>query len=172
MLSAGVALAVVQTGQIFATKTAEAFAEFDLSHAAGNALAIIEGAGEPIAAGDVGRAMHVTSGSITSVLDTLERRNLVRRYRDPTDRRRVLVDITPEAEELLDQVLPRVQVRARDLVAPLSDEEKRQLSELLQRLGRHGLALEATPDAPGGRRTPDRLRAPRAEDGRRVPPET
>lgn len=168
-MSASAARALVATGQIFEAKTAEAFAEFGLSHAAGNALAIIEGAGEPIAAGDVGRAMHVTSGSITSVLDTLEKRDLIRRYRDPADRRRVLVDITPAAEDLLDEVLPRVQVRARDLVAALTDDQKVLLRDLLDTLADHARDLETPPDAPGGRRTPARLRASRAEDGRRLP---
>ncbi len=53
--------------------------------------------------------MHVTTATMTSVLDTLERKGYIRRQPDPVDRRRVLVGLTAEAESLLDQVLPAVQ---------------------------------------------------------------
>lgn len=156
-------------GQLVESRIAEVFAEQGLSHAAGNVLAVVEGAGRPMSAGDIATTVHVTSGSITSVLDTLERLGLVRRFGDPHDRRRVLVDITPEAETLLDEVLPRVHVRARDLTSILSAGEKQTLLDLIGRLEEHVRHLDAPPDAPGGRRTPSRLRPPRSPDGRRRP---
>ena len=76
--------------------------QFGLSHAALNALAVIEGAGEPMLTGEVAARMHVTSGSVTSVLDNLEKKGFVVRSNDPSDRRRVLVDITPAAQAVLD----------------------------------------------------------------------
>ena len=84
-----------------------------LSHIALNVLAVIEGNGGPMAAGAMGERVHITSGSMTSVLDTLERNGYVVRLADPEDRRRVLVEVTPAAQELLDQALPEV-VHARD----------------------------------------------------------
>ena len=80
-----------------------------------------------------------------------------------------MVDITPEAETLLDEVLPRVHVRARDLTSILSAGEKQTLLDLIGRLEEHVRHLDAPPDAPGGRRTPSRLRPPRSPDGRRRP---
>src|SRR3954468_5336906 len=53
-----------------------------LSHAALNALAVIEGAGGPIPAGEVSARMHITTGTMTSVLDTLERNGYVERSAD------------------------------------------------------------------------------------------
>jgi DNA-binding MarR family transcriptional regulator len=50
--------------------------------------------------------MHITSGTLASVLDTLEGSGYVRRHADPTDRRRVLVDLTPTAQAVLDRLLP------------------------------------------------------------------
>ena len=70
---------------------------YGLSHAALNALAVIEGAGGPLPAGEITAQMHISTATMTSILDTLERRGYVRRQPDPADRRRVLVDITPEA---------------------------------------------------------------------------
>jgi len=73
-----------------------------LSHVGLNALAVIEGNGPPFSAGEVAARAHITSGTFTSVLDTLERNGCVERLTDPDDRRRVLVEITPDAQALLD----------------------------------------------------------------------
>lgn len=51
----------------------------------------------PITAGDLAEASHLTTGAITAVLDHLERAGVARRVRDTEDRRRVLVEQTPES---------------------------------------------------------------------------
>jgi DNA-binding MarR family transcriptional regulator len=51
----------------------------------------------PVPAGRLADATGLTTGAITTVLDRLERAGYARRVRDPEDRRRVLVEITPEA---------------------------------------------------------------------------
>jgi DNA-binding MarR family transcriptional regulator len=51
----------------------------------------------PVPAGRLADATGLTTGAITTVLDRLERAGFARRVRDPDDRRRVLVEITPEA---------------------------------------------------------------------------
>ena len=104
---------------------------YGLSHAALNALAVIEGEGGPLLTGEVAARMHITSGSVTSVLDTLERKGLVVRSSDPGDRRRVLVDITPEAQQVLDECLPRIQQTADLLLAHLDDAQQQALLDAL-----------------------------------------
>jgi DNA-binding MarR family transcriptional regulator len=52
----------------------------------------------PIPAGRLADATGLTTGAITTVLDRLERAGHARRVRDPDDRRRVLVELTPEAQ--------------------------------------------------------------------------
>ena len=145
----------------------EVFGERNLSHAAGNLLAVIEGAGGPITAGQAAEAMHITSGSMTSLVDTLEGKGLLQRFPDPSDRRRVLLDVTPDAEALLDEVLPRVVVRARQIAAHLSDDEILQLLALLDKV-EVGVAERTDPEAPRGRTRPATLLAERAADGRRA----
>jgi len=50
----------------------------------------------PVTAGDLAAASHLTTGAVTAVLDRLEDVGYVRRLRDTEDRRRVLVEQTPD----------------------------------------------------------------------------
>jgi DNA-binding MarR family transcriptional regulator len=50
-----------------------------------------------LTAGQLAEASGLTTGAVTAMLDRLERGGFVRRLRDKEDRRRVLVEITPEA---------------------------------------------------------------------------
>ncbi len=48
----------------------------------------------PLSAGDVGARLHLTSGSVTTLIDRLLARGYVTRSPDPANRRRVLVELT------------------------------------------------------------------------------
>jgi DNA-binding MarR family transcriptional regulator len=95
---------------------------------------------------------------MTTVLDTLERNRYIRRLADPDDRRRVLVDITPTAQALLDQMLPEVQQRAKAVMGVLDNNT---LHALLDTLAALTEAIDAVPQnlpPPAPRRTPRKLR--------------
>ena len=80
--------------------------DYGLSATARMALAVIEGAHEPLEPSVIAERLIITSGSMTSMLDTLERRGLVRRMPHPADRRKLLVDVTDGARAILDELLP------------------------------------------------------------------
>jgi DNA-binding MarR family transcriptional regulator len=131
---------------------------YGLSHAALNALAVIEGAGGPISTGEVSARMHITSGTMTTVLDTLERNGYVRRLADPDDRRRVLVDVTPAAQSVLDRMLPDVQQVAHTVMKVF---DAKTLQALLGTLAAISSSVDNVPEelpAPAPRRRPARLR--------------
>jgi DNA-binding MarR family transcriptional regulator len=96
-----------------------------------NALAVIEGEGRPMLTGEVAARMHITSGTVTSLLDNLERKHYVVRSSDRDDRRRVLVDITPAAQAVLDDALPAIQQVARRLVDRIGPERQQALLDIL-----------------------------------------
>ena len=116
---------------------------YGLSHAALNALAAIEGGGGPIPTGEISARMHITTGTMTSVLDTLERNGYIKRIADPNDRRRVLVDITPDAQAVLDKMLPEVQHVIAAAMANIDDDA---LQALLDALADVSAAIAAVPD--------------------------
>ena len=55
--------------------------------------------GAPVTAGELARESGLSTGAVTAVIDRLEKAGWVRRLPDPSDRRRVLVEVTPEMQE-------------------------------------------------------------------------
>ena len=128
-----------------------------LSHAALNALAVIEGEGEPMLTGEVAVRMHITSGTVMSLLDNLERKGYIVRSSDPDDRRRVLVDITPAAQAVLDEALPSVQQVARLVTERVSIEQQQTLLAILAEIRASVAAIPVELPPPAPRRRPKHL---------------
>lgn len=96
-------------------------------------LAALEESG-PTTQADLGRSTSVDRSDVVSVLAELERRRLVQRRVDPTNRRRNIVTLTPAGRKqlrALDGVLDAVQER---VLEPLTRTEGRQLTKLLRKL--------------------------------------
>jgi DNA-binding MarR family transcriptional regulator len=71
---------------------------------------------------------------MTSRIDRLEARGLVRRTPDPRDRRATVVRLTPEGSDLVWRALDAIEEAQRPLLAELSTAELETLVELLKRL--------------------------------------
>jgi MarR family 2-MHQ and catechol resistance regulon transcriptional repressor len=76
-----------------------------------------------------------SSASVTSVVDNLERRGLVRRRRSREDRRLVRVNLTDEGRSLMKEVLPVYMGKVKEEFSALSLAEQVQLGELCKKLG-------------------------------------
>ena len=107
-----------------------------LSASAFQALAVIEGAGEPSPSHVIADRMLVTTASMTSLLDTLERRGLAVRLPHPSDRRKILVDVTDEGRRIVDHMLPIVHATATEAFSVLTEKERQVLIELLTKVRR------------------------------------
>jgi DNA-binding MarR family transcriptional regulator len=66
-----------------------------------DALVLLDSAG-PLAAGRIAEAMGITTGAVTGLIDRLERAGSVQRTRHETDRRQVLIELTPARRDELD----------------------------------------------------------------------
>lgn len=54
---------------------------------------------EPISAGDISRDLHMSTPRIAAVLNSLQKKELIRRSADLADRRRVLVSLTERGKQ-------------------------------------------------------------------------
>jgi MarR family transcriptional regulator, 2-MHQ and catechol-resistance regulon repressor len=90
----------------------------------------------PLSLGELAEKLLVTGGNITYVMDRLEKQGLVERHRSDTDRRVVEARLTPEGRGKIASVFPGHAAFIQELVSPLDPEERRQVRELLKRLGK------------------------------------
>jgi DNA-binding MarR family transcriptional regulator len=78
-------------------------------------------------------ALNISSPGVTQMLDKLQALGLVSRSGSAHDQRVVLVELTPAGRNALAAAQAAFLERVRALFAPLSDEEKAQVAQLLMR---------------------------------------
>lgn len=89
----------------------------------------------PMSLGDLAEKLLVTGGNVTYVMDRLEDQGLVRRYRDPNDRRIIQAKLTTEGHAVIAEAFPRQAAHLEHVSRHLTPEEQETLRELLKRLG-------------------------------------
>lgn len=82
----------------------------------------------------IGQRVGLDGVSVMRTVDSLEARGLVRRDRDPTDRRKHSVVLTDTGYELLEQTSPKTQQAEREITGVLSEQEQEQFLSLLMRM--------------------------------------
>ena len=114
----------------------QAFAEQDLEGWEFDVLSALRRAGVPyeLSPGQLVAETLVTSGTMTNRVDRLARRGLVRRSPDPTDRRGVIVTLTPSGREVVDAALSDLLVRERVLLEGLTPSQVEALTDQLRTL--------------------------------------
>src|SRR6476619_6339422 len=88
--------------------------------------------------GAIADALGYDRGQLVGLLDELEQRGLIERRRDPADRRRHTVHLTPSGKGTLAELRSLAGGLEDDFLAPLDDTQREQLHAILLRLaGRH-----------------------------------
>jgi DNA-binding MarR family transcriptional regulator len=88
----------------------------------------------PRSPSDLAETLMVTTGAMTNVLDRLEQAGLIRRERNPADRRSVIVQATETGVSLWHTAVNELGEQEADVVATLSRREQEQLNRLLRKL--------------------------------------
>jgi DNA-binding MarR family transcriptional regulator len=122
---------LLRTAGDISERIAELLRPHGLTLAQANLLSIVHGAGEPLPHHVIAERLLTARGTVSFLVDGLERRGLLRRVPHPTSRRTVLVAITTEAERLLHEFRPHIHQLDRDLVSGLCAEEQETLLRLL-----------------------------------------
>ncbi|MEV7403867.1 MarR family transcriptional regulator [Streptomyces sp. NPDC091267] len=116
-----------------------------LSMAGFDVLTALRRAGAPFrrTAGELADSGLISSAGVTLRIDRLEKDGLIRRERDPEDRRVVHSRLTDEGLSVIDELFSEHLDNERQMLAGLSPAECRQLARLLEKLERSVLAAEA-----------------------------
>ncbi len=82
----------------------------------------------------LGRRLLIDRSDMHALLSDLELEGRVARVRDPNDRRRMLVELTPAGARTLKRLDGRIEAAQEALLAPLSSADRRELQRLLAQL--------------------------------------
>ena len=97
-------------------------------------MSVLRRQGEPfeLPATDIADAALLTSGAMTTRIDGLESRGLVRRRSSGSDRRSVLVSLTSKGKSLVDEAIQTRLDDANEVLDELTLSNRRLLTELLR----------------------------------------
>ena len=109
---------------------------FDLQPGWFDQLAALRRAGEPFELNptELMRTTMLSSGGMTKRVDQLAAAGLVERRPDPTDRRGILVRLTPRGHRLIDEAIDVHLANERAILSSLKAADRRELDSILRTL--------------------------------------
>lgn len=126
-------LNVQRVANVLAQEIGELLRRHELTHAQYNVLRILRGAGERgLTASDIGERMITRDPDVTRLVDRLEKRGLVERWRCGEDRRVVWTRISQAGREALDPLDEPLGELHRAQLAHLGREKLQTLIGLLE----------------------------------------
>jgi DNA-binding MarR family transcriptional regulator len=112
-----------------------------LSAATALPLFVVKDAGHPLPLSHLAHQLVQEPQSVTSLIDRLEGKGLVRRVPDSRDRRVINVGLTPKGEAVIDTLAASLQEALGESFAPLSPRDADAFSKRLGTLRAHGLGV-------------------------------
>ena len=98
----------------------------------------------PLTISAIGEKVLLASASMTSAIDRLERRELVRRKSCNSDRRIRIVELTDCGKTFIEEIYARHEKDLEAVVGGLSEEERRVMYEGLKKVGHAAKTAVAT----------------------------
>ena len=95
----------------------------------------------PAPVNTIGAKIRLTSGSITAAIDRLERKAMVERQDDPSDRRARVVHLTESGRKVIECAFADHEAAMKRACEGLSAAEQKRAADLLRKLGLHAQAL-------------------------------
>lgn len=128
------AMNLVRTSDVLVKHIADLVQPFDLTPSSGLVLGILEDHGEPLPPNKIAERLIISRASVTSLLDSLERRGYVRRVPHSTDRRMLLIELTDAGRQVSHDFRLLVHQHQKAWMAALTEQEQTQLIDLLHRI--------------------------------------
>lgn len=84
--------------------------------------------------GELSNKMYLAFSTTTDLVDRMEKNMLVKRLKDPNDRRVVRIHLLEEGERIIDEVIKKRQAYLKEVLKNFSEEEVIKLKDNLMRL--------------------------------------
>jgi MarR family 2-MHQ and catechol resistance regulon transcriptional repressor len=128
------AMNLVLTAELLEKRITSLLLPFNLSPATGLVLGILADSETPLSPNNIADRLIISRASVTSLLDSLEKRGFVKRKPHLSDRRMLLVELTDSGRRVANQFRPIVHQQEKVWLNALNKKEQEQLIEMLQRL--------------------------------------
>jgi DNA-binding MarR family transcriptional regulator len=102
----------------------------------------------PLTAGELAGHTGLATASVTSLIDRLEKKGLVRRIRDLKDRRRVIVEPIPERLALGESVFGSIRQGFESLLENYGDKQLETILDFMRRSSQRAREMTAAFSAP------------------------
>ena len=127
---------IFRLAQLAGDQVERVYAGYGIGRPEFDVLATLRRAGKPyrLSPGALAASMMLSTGGTTARLDRLEKAGLVLRSPSPTDRRGVLVELTPAGKTIIDRAVGAGLAEQQRLLAHLPAARQKQLDALLHEL--------------------------------------
>jgi DNA-binding MarR family transcriptional regulator len=125
---------IFRLARLAGDRVEKAYGAFGIGRSEFDVLATLRRAGEPyqLSPGALAASMMLSTGGTTARLDRLEKAGMVERSPSPTDRRGVVVRLTPHGFDVIDRAVGAGLAEQERLLAHLPAGKRRQLDDLLR----------------------------------------
>ncbi len=128
------AMNLVFTAELLEKSISSLLLPFNLSPATGLVLSILADSETPVSPNHIADRLIISRASVTSLLDSLEKRGYVIRQQHPSDRRMLLIELTNSGRQVANQFRPIVHQHQKVWLNALNEKEQEQLIQTLHRL--------------------------------------
>lgn len=128
------AMNLILTAGLLEKRISSLLAPYGLSPATGLVLSILADSETPVSPNKIADRLIISRASVTSLLDSLEKRGFVKRKPHLSDRRMILVELTDSGRQVANRFRPIVHQHQKVWLSALNEKEQEQLIETFQRL--------------------------------------
>jgi len=128
------AMNLVLTADLLEKRITSLLLPFNLSPATGLVLGILADSNSPVSPNQIADHLIISRASVTSLLDSLEKRGYVKRQPHISDRRMLSVELTAAGRQVADDFRPIVHQNQKKWLNALTENEQELLIQTLHRL--------------------------------------
>jgi DNA-binding MarR family transcriptional regulator len=128
------AMNLARAADLLVKRIADLVQPFGLSASSALVLGILADSETALPPNEIADRLILSRASVTSLLDSLERRGYVRRTPHPTDRRMLLIELTDAGRRIAREFRLVVHRHQKEWMSTLTEREQDQLVRILHRL--------------------------------------
>lgn len=128
------AMNLVRTADLLLKFISQLLKQFDLTPASALVVSMLADSESPLSPNEIADRLIISRATVTGLIDSLERREYVRRLPHLTDRRMLLVELTEKGKQVAIAFRPIVHQHQKKWFEALNDTQQQQLIDSLHQL--------------------------------------